>query len=592
MPRATRRHQHKPRAALARRVLAVGALAACCATLALGAAPARAQQQGAEVAALRQREAASALQRGQTEEAVGHYTTALSLADLPNDRRATLLNDRAVAYVRLGKTKLALEDFNKAIELFPEYAPTYNNRGNLLMALGLDDEAIKDFNRAIVLAPGYAAAYNNRAGVLMRTGALAAAIADYTQAVKLAPASAAPLTGRGSAHLMQGRPYLAMRDFSRAVGTEARFAAAYRNRAEALIELSRYEEAIEDLSRAIAFDVANSELYLLRGHGYLAVGNSDAAVQDFSRTIELSPANAGGYEARGLALALGETPDGAFADLNRAIEIAPKSATAFAYRGYAYARLGQPDVAARDLDNAETIDKRSPEVFWARGASEELAGQADAAVEHFRRALELRPGFKRARDALARLGAEDAGDSDRPLEGLGADGWQIVAAGARFVATSDAYPGVRVPIEVIGEGKPKILAWRPGEPPFRDIGVLTYRSGSITGTQGPEETEIAAIVDIRARAVAALVPHRQGEKVSQWTWTEDGKVTVAAIDGTTEDLTLREQRMVPLAGRTGVQRYSTPGGTPSWAPWAQLDPASGPQDRPRRAASAPKKKKP
>ncbi|MDX2287851.1 MAG: tetratricopeptide repeat protein [Hyphomicrobiaceae bacterium] len=551
--------------------------------------------ENAEIAALRQRDAAAALARGSNEEAVAHYTTALAAPDLPNDRRATLLNDRAVAYVRLGKTRLAVDDFNKAVELFPEYAPTYNNRGNLLMALGLDEEAIKDFNRAVVLAPGYAAAYNNRAGALLRSGAAGASIADYTQAITLAPASAAPLTGRGKAHLKLGRPHLAIRDFARAVGSEARFSAAYRSRAEALLELSRHEEAIEDLSRAIAFDISNAELYLVRGHAYLALGNAEAAQQDFARTIELSPQAASGYEARALALSLADDFEPAFADLARAIELAPRSATAFAYRGHAYARNGQPDIAQSDLETAEKLDANSAEVHWARGIVEDLRGQTDAAVEHLRKAVELAPGFKRASDALQRLGAADATDVDRPVPGRGADGWEIVSSGAHLVAVSDAYQGVRVPIEMQGEGEPKVLAWRPGEPPFRDIGVLTYHSGMVASSTGQDPTELAAIVDLRARQVVALVPHRVGAKVATWTWSEDGSVKVAAVDGTTDELTLRDQRQLPLAARSSSRRFSegvgAAGGTPAWAPWANQPWAIQDQPRPRRTAAPPRKKK-
>ena len=108
-------------------------------------------------------EGAAQLVHGDVDKAIATYTDALRDTGLPNDRRATILNDRAVANGRLGQTKLALEDFNRAVELFPEYPVAYNNRGNLLLAVGQYREATKDFDRALVLAPGYAAAYSNRA---------------------------------------------------------------------------------------------------------------------------------------------------------------------------------------------------------------------------------------------------------------------------------------------------------------------------------------------------------------------------------------------------------------------------------------------
>ena len=107
---------------------------------------------------LRVREAAAALVRGNVDQALAIYAEVLEDKSLPNDRRATILNDRGVAYSRRQQQKEAIDDFNRAIQLYPEYAAVYNNRGNVLLGLGAVREAVKDFDRALLLAPGYAAA--------------------------------------------------------------------------------------------------------------------------------------------------------------------------------------------------------------------------------------------------------------------------------------------------------------------------------------------------------------------------------------------------------------------------------------------------
>jgi tetratricopeptide (TPR) repeat protein len=58
---------------------------------------------------------------------------------------------------------MAIEDFNKAISLKPDYAYAYNNRGVVYGQLSQYQRAIEDFNEAIRLKPDYADAYNNRA---------------------------------------------------------------------------------------------------------------------------------------------------------------------------------------------------------------------------------------------------------------------------------------------------------------------------------------------------------------------------------------------------------------------------------------------
>ena len=172
----------------------------------LAASPAAAQSGLSNSSLLRVREAAAALVRGNVDQAITIYTEALEDKSLPNDRRATILNDRGVAYSRRQQQKEAIEDFNRAIQLYPEFAAVYNNRGNVLLGLGAVREAVKDFDRALLLAPGYAAAYSNRAGAYMKLGQTDRAIVDYTKAIELMPTSAAALSGRGRAHLARPPP--------------------------------------------------------------------------------------------------------------------------------------------------------------------------------------------------------------------------------------------------------------------------------------------------------------------------------------------------------------------------------------------------
>ncbi|MEZ5899736.1 MAG: tetratricopeptide repeat protein [Hyphomicrobiaceae bacterium] len=518
-------------------------------------------------------EAAQELARGNTAKAVAAYTEALKDTGLANDRRAGLLNDRAVALAKSGEAKLALEDYNAALKLFAEYPPAYNNRGNLLVSLGQYQEAIKDYDRAILLAPRYSAAFSNRANARLKLGQQQQAIADFTRAIELAPQSAPPLSGRGLAHLAEGKPHAAIRDFSRAVNADARFATAYRNRAEARLVIGQGEEAIEDLSRAAAFDGDNADLYIVRGYAYLDAANVMSAIKDFSRAIELAPSSVEAYEARGLANGMAESYDAGFADLNRAIELDPRSAVAFAFRAYLYKQTQQLDVAQKDMNAALKLQADLAEVQWALGEMEEARGRPDAAIVAQRKATVLKPGFKLAEDALKRLGAADDTAADEKVAGAGIANWNIVSRKNAFFAVSDDYPNVRIPLEMMGEGTPKLLEWELKKEPYKGYGVLRFAAGQVVGPSGAEDTEQSAIIDIENDKVIAIQPSRQGKKVAKWTW-EDDRVQIASIDGVTDEFPLRlnapvvAEPAIPKGGasrRTASKSYS--GST--WSPWDQ-----------------------
>ena len=520
-------------------------------------------------AGLKADEGALLLTRGNAAGAISAYTDALKDTGLANDRRASILNDRAVAYAKTGQTKPALEDFNKAVQLFAEYPAAYNNRGNLLISAGQFAEAVRDFDRAILLAPGYAVAYANRANALLRMGRNGEAVRDFSKAIELMPQSAASLSGRGLALLAAGKPHAAIRDFSRAVNADARFAAAYRNRAEARLGVGQKDAAIEDLSRAAAFDINNSELYIVRGYAYLNAGNTESAIKDFSRAIELDARSGRAYEARGLANGLAEAYEEAYADFNKATEIDPRSAIAFAFRAFVYKHNQRVDVAQSDVENALKLDSSRAEVQWAFGEIEEARGHTDTAISAMRKALMLNPGWRLAEDGLKRLGAGAELAEDKPVAGAGIGSWQVVARQSTYFAVSEDFPNLRIPLEMIGEGTPKLIEWELKKAPYKGYGVLRFAAGKIAGKTAPEETEQAAIVDLESATVIAIQPHRQGTRVATWTWEGD-RVQVASIDGVTDEFNLRVTAPEGLTEAAAAQpRKYSPSSQRSggWSAW-------------------------
>ncbi|MEQ1670168.1 MAG: hypothetical protein ABL893_04850, partial [Hyphomicrobium sp.] len=139
-------------------------------------------------------------------------------------------------------------------------------------------------------------------------------------------------------------------------------------------------------------------------------------------------------------------------------------------------------------------------------------------------------------------------------------------------------------------GKPKLLAWELKEPPHKGYGVLRFAGGKVPGKGGPEDTELAAIIDIENGRVLAIQPHRQGARVATWTWDED-RVQIASVDGVTDEFAVRSLKPdVPVAAVPVAKRYTQGAPKPAaWAPWDQ--PMGQPRAEPReRRASKPQPK--
>jgi len=71
-------------------------------------------------------------------------------------------NNRGNAYRDMRQYKMAMQDYNKAISIKPDFYKAYNNRGNVYFDQKNYQMAIKDYNKAISLNRSYRYAYLNR----------------------------------------------------------------------------------------------------------------------------------------------------------------------------------------------------------------------------------------------------------------------------------------------------------------------------------------------------------------------------------------------------------------------------------------------
>ena len=113
----------------------------------------------------------------------------------------------------LKQYKEAIADFDKAIELNPEDAEAYYNRGSAKDDLKQHKEAIADYDKAIELNPKFSAAYNNRGVVKGKLKQHKEAIADFDTVIKLKPEDAQAYYNRGLAYREVGKKEEADADF-------------------------------------------------------------------------------------------------------------------------------------------------------------------------------------------------------------------------------------------------------------------------------------------------------------------------------------------------------------------------------------------
>ena len=143
-------------------------------------------------------------------------------AKISTDARAGAYYNRGSAYLHLGGGKNALEDFNAALKLRPDFARALQARAGILIGQNKLDLALADLNKAIAFDPKASAAYSNRGLVYVSKKDFVRAIADLTKAIELEPGDADGYAVRGSAYLAKGDKDTALSDLNKAIELDSR----------------------------------------------------------------------------------------------------------------------------------------------------------------------------------------------------------------------------------------------------------------------------------------------------------------------------------------------------------------------------------
>ncbi|MFM6753217.1 MAG: tetratricopeptide repeat-containing serine protease family protein, partial [Dolichospermum sp.] len=176
-----------------------------------------------------------------------------------------LYNQKYGVLSNLKKYKEAAAAINKAIELSPR-AAFYNNRGNVRSELGDKQGAIDDFNQAIKINPNYANAYYNRGIVRNELGDKQGAISDFNQVIKINPNYAYAYYNRGIVRKEVGEKHGAIEDSHQAIQIIPNYGFASYVRGIVRNDLGDKQGAIDDFNQAIKINPNLAQAYYNRGN--------------------------------------------------------------------------------------------------------------------------------------------------------------------------------------------------------------------------------------------------------------------------------------------------------------------------------------
>ncbi|MGQ4649735.1 tetratricopeptide repeat protein [Lyngbya aestuarii] len=275
--------------------------------------------------------------------AVSHHSEAIQL--IPEE--AEYWADRGTTYFFMKRYEEAIADFNRAIELKPEYQWAIAYRGETYRLMERYEEALADFNRAIELKPEDEWAIALRGLTYRLMERYEEALVDFNRAIELKPEDEWAIALRGLTYRLMERYQEAIADFNRAIELKPEYALAIALRGFTYLWMERYEEALADFNCAIELK-PEAEYWANRGETYRLMERYEEALADFNCAIELKP-EAEYWANRGETYRLMERYEEALVDLNRAIELKPEDAWNIANRGKTYRLMKRYEEALVEL---------------------------------------------------------------------------------------------------------------------------------------------------------------------------------------------------------------------------------------------------
>ena len=316
--------------------------------------------------------------RGDVDEAVTHYRTALRLKDDFADAHVNL----GIALKRMNRISEAMEHYERAVHFNPDLAKGHYNLGIALKDSNRPHEAVASYQKCLDLKPRFAACHYNLGIVLQSIGRHQDAVTHYQTTLEL----------------------------------NSRYAGAHINLGNALQALGRFEEAVSNYQTALQIRPANTAAHINMSNALLRLRRFDAAIAECQKALRIQPNSAYAHNNWGNALNEMGLYEQAIEHFQQALRFKPDLAKAHHNLGNALKSLARYDEAIASYQQSMRTGPNNPRVINSLGIVYAMQGQFVEAIKHFEEAIRLDPNYRDARGNLRRAQAQlqRAGGTKQP----------------------------------------------------------------------------------------------------------------------------------------------------------------------------------
>ena len=283
-----------------------------------------------------------------------------------DSERVRIDSETAGMHVKLGSQlfmegnhEAAFENFQKALEINPEYFEAHYALGVLYATKELPDKASAHYKKALEIQSDSEKAHIQLAKILKSQGKVDEAISHYNEALAKNSDNEQAHYHLAVALMAKRNPMGALKHYQEALRIKPNFTEAHANMGVVLASQKKFDEAISHIRQALEAEPDNASFLFNLGLALGSLGKFDEAIVNFRKSATLAPDDFKVHAKLGQALLRINKPQEAIKHLEKAIQINPRDFPSANILAWLLATSTMDDIrnGARAVELAEQLCK-------------------------------------------------------------------------------------------------------------------------------------------------------------------------------------------------------------------------------------------
>ncbi len=269
--------------------------------------------------------------------------------------------------------------YKHTLEVTKNNYVVHGNYGCALQDQGQLDAAIEQFNKALQLKPDYTGPLNNLGMALRSQGKIDEAIAQWQKVLKLEPYHPNANANLGLTLAMQGRSEEALRHLNTTLQINPDFPGVHLILGEVYFQMEKFDLAAEHFAQAVKEQPQNMDAINSLAIIYAQQGKIDKALEKWQEILAVDPKTIYAYQNIGFAMAQSGRHRSAIEYYKTALRLDPNQPNVLGQLAASYAAVNDFDAAIKAVEKAHNLAVNS--------GNTEMAEQIQKQLEYYKTLL-------------------------------------------------------------------------------------------------------------------------------------------------------------------------------------------------------------